>query len=69
MCDHMGNFYVCPAYICVACSAKRKGLGEAQQVVIGPLWGAMTYACDDEWEKFVSLCEPTYVTVKQGKSN
>ena len=31
--------------ICVACSAKRKGFGEARQVVIGPLWGAMTYAC------------------------
>lgn len=61
-----GQFYVFQDCSCAACSAKRKGLGEVQQVVIGPLWGAMTYACDKEWEV---LGDPAHMTVKQSKGN
>lgn len=67
MCDHMGDFYVCPAYKCVACSAKRKILGEVQQVFLGPA-RVLYPMLATRMGEFVSICDPAYVTVEQGRA-
>ena len=41
MCDHVGIFMRYWTVLALLV----KGLGEAQQAVVGLFWGAMTYAC------------------------